>query len=268
MIGKIYYKLPGFIVLLALLCQACSSPPKNEEELNLRFMSFNIHYGYTEEGIFDLSKAAKQIVKLDPDIVALQEVDVLTNRSKLTDIPKELGKMTGLNPVFGKAIDYDGGAYGLAVLTKYPIINTKIHKLPNSGEAEQRIALEVILQPDENSSIRIVSTHLDYTNDALILLQSKTVNALFSDGTPTILAGDLNQTPDSPGVKVLKENWQPVFDASQNTFPADNPTKKIDYMLLHPYNSWKVDNARIAASNGASDHLPMVATVTLTTQKQ
>ena len=75
------------------------------------------------KGDFDLQVIAKVIEDADPDLVALQEVDFKTRRAGY-DLATELGRMVKMAPLFGRAMYYDGGEYGGAILSKYTFIES------------------------------------------------------------------------------------------------------------------------------------------------
>ncbi|MDH3246905.1 MAG: endonuclease/exonuclease/phosphatase family protein, partial [Saprospiraceae bacterium] len=108
-------------------------------------LSFNILHGATTKGDFDLDVIAKVIKDADPDLVALQEVDYKTNRAKKYDLATELGWRTKMIPLFGKAMNYDGGEYGEGILSKYTFIQTRNVPLPYTPGNEPRAALEVVI---------------------------------------------------------------------------------------------------------------------------
>jgi len=88
--------------------------------------------------------------------VALQEVDKLTARSGKVDQLKEIENITGMQGVFCRAIDFDGGEYGLSILSKYPVTLDEIIQLP-SGQREQRIGciINTHLDTKENPQVRL-----------------------------------------------------------------------------------------------------------------
>ena len=94
------------------------STEKAEDHL-LSIMSFNIRHGVGMDGKLDLSRIAREISLVQPDVVALQEVDKGTQRVNGTDTPNALARLTdGYTGYFAPAMDYDGGKYGNAILTK------------------------------------------------------------------------------------------------------------------------------------------------------
>ena len=71
----------------------------------VKVMSFNMLHGATTVGDFNLDNIAKVIIENDPDLVALQEVDFLTNRAKKYDLVTELAIRTKMAPLFARAMD-------------------------------------------------------------------------------------------------------------------------------------------------------------------
>lgn len=241
------------------LCLVISglNPIQAQGRPKVSVMSFNIHAGYGTDGTFDLLRIGNQIKEAQPDMVCLQEVDYRTRRSQGQDVTLELSSITGFHPFFGKAISFDGGAYGLAILSKYPIYGVKVHPLPNLGNAEPRIALECIVHVQGLGAVRVVNVHLDHSNMELHLSQVKFLNKKFTDGEPTIMAGDLNQDMKGKGMQHLKKDWNFSMNANAFTYPSHKPGSKIDYILTYPRNKWKVKNARVYNGSRSSDHLPI-----------
>ena len=109
----------------------------------LRVLTYNIHHGEGLDGRLDLARTAAIVSGADPDLVALQEVDRGTRRTGGQDQVAELERLTGMHAVFGKAMDYQGGAYGVAVLSRSPIRRISNRRLPGSPDREPRTALSV-----------------------------------------------------------------------------------------------------------------------------
>ena len=109
----------------------------------VKVLSFNILHGATTKGDFNLDVLADLIIKADPDLVAMQEVDFKVDRSKRYDLVTELAIRTEMAPVFARAMPYDGGEYGEGILSKYSFLNTRNHPLPYTEGKEPRAAAEV-----------------------------------------------------------------------------------------------------------------------------
>ncbi|MBR9855782.1 MAG: hypothetical protein GYB37_14590 [Algicola sp.] len=248
----------GLIWLWLGLCTL--NPMQAQTRPAVSVMSFNIRAGYGIDGDFDLLRIGNQIKKARPDIVYLQEVDYRTKRSQGKDITLELANSTGLHSFFGKAIPFDGGEYGLAILSKYPILTAEVHSLPNQGNAEPRIALEAMLQVEGLGKLRVVNVHLDHSGGELNLAQIRYVKKKFSGGLPTILAGDFNQTMESETMQELGRDWNFSMSKNEYTYPSNSPNTKIDYIMVHPRNKWEMKNAQVFKDSRTSDHLPIMAT--------
>jgi endonuclease/exonuclease/phosphatase family metal-dependent hydrolase len=231
----------------------------------IRVLTYNILHGATMNGDFDLDRIAAVIKTSQPDIVALQEVDFKTNRAHKMDLATELGYRTQMAPLFGRAMPYDGGEYGEAILSNYTFISTSNHPLPFTEGKEPRAALEAAIILKSGDTIRFVGTHLDHeSNDYNRQMQANEINRIYQNTThPTILAGDLNDLPDSPVMQSLLKSWTPAFTENTPTYPSAKPTKKIDYILFRPANSWRVLEKRVIRETVASDHCPVLVVLEL-----
>src|SRR5438067_1970465 len=78
----------------------------------------------------NLPRVAELVRSTGADIVLLQEVDRGTNRSGHVDQPAVLARLTGFTASFGKSLDYDGGLYGIAVLSRWPVARDTVVDLP------------------------------------------------------------------------------------------------------------------------------------------
>ena len=226
----------------------------------LRVLCFNIHHGEGTDGKVDLPRLARAIRAADPDLVALQEVDNRTKRTGRVDQTSELARLTGLIGRFGKQLDYDGGEYGQAVLSRFPIEAGSVHILPGEPDRERRIAFEVRVLAD-GASIRFVTTHLHHINDNFRERQASRLNELYADGDgPVILAGDLNATPESEPIARLREAWKLTSgEHALPTFPSPQPSKTIDYIMIRRPGNLHPASLRVLDEPIASDHRPVLA---------
>jgi endonuclease/exonuclease/phosphatase family metal-dependent hydrolase len=227
-----------------------------------RVMTYNIHHGIGSDGKRDLERIAALIKTQKVDIVALQEVDRGTIRSGRTDLSAELARLTGMNFYFGKNIDYQGGAYGNAILSRFPILEATNILYQMLTPHEQRGLLQCSVDVDGRKLV-FMSTHLDYHNDdaerALDVKAIKTAIEAYTNA-PAILCGDFNEGPGSRTYKRLSEfladTWKPVGEGSGFTFSSSGPWSRIDYIWhskeLQPLNA-------LVPKTNASDHLPIVA---------
>lgn len=252
--------------VIAVLASGTATASKTEQKtVTLRILSYNIHHGRGMDDKVDLERIAKVIREARPDLVALQEVDRGTTRTSKVDQTAELAKLTGLHGMFGKAIDYAGGDYGQAVLSRFPIGETKIHWLPGEPDRERRIAFEAKIEI-EGRPVRFVTTHLHHANDTFRQQQAAKINEIYGeDSTLTILAGDLNAFPESEPLKILKKLWMVGNDApGLVSFPAEKPNRLIDYVIVKPSKGIEVTEQRVIDEPMASDHRPVIMELKVT----
>lgn len=218
------------------------------------------------KGDFNLDVIADIIIKADPDFVAMQEVDFHTNRSHQYDLITMLGLKTKMIPLFAKAIDFGGGAYGIGILSKHIFLKTRNVPLPFTPGVEPRTSLEIVTILPSGDTIAFVDTHLDHSSDTDRIAQAKKINEVFSKNPyPTLLAGDLNAEPGSAAITILEERWSSTYDprSPQPTFPSSRPVRKIDYVMFHPQNKWKVLETVVIQNAVASDHCALLVTLEL-----
>ena len=265
-IAKMRTKILILTIVLITNHIVCSQTVGDSTRI-VKVLSFNILHGATTRHDFNLDLIARVIIDANPDFVALQEVDFKTNRAKKYDLVTELGWRTKMAPLFARAMPYDGGEYGEGILSKYTFIMTRNVGLPYSPGNEPRAALEITTVLPSGDTISFVGTHLDHLQDETDkVAQAKKINEVFSANEfPTILAGDLNDIPGSTTINILEEFWTAAYDKvnPQPTFPADNPTKKIDYVMYYPKNKWRVLAKEVLQDSIASDHCAYLVTLEL-----
>jgi endonuclease/exonuclease/phosphatase family metal-dependent hydrolase len=255
----------SFLVLSAIAITGCQSMGRSDPD-PMRVLVYNIHAGTDATRSPNLERVAKVIKDSRASIVLLQEVDRKTRRSGSVDQLARLRELTGYRGVFGRTIDYDGGQYGIAILSRWRIASSAFAPLPVEGAPanfEARGALVArIVSP--HGVIRVVNTHLDATRaDVYRIQQARTLGDLArsqSDSGFTLLGGDMNAEPASEPMRILAgTGWQDLF-ASCGTgqpfsFPADKPTKRIDYLLGR--SNTNCVRAEILDTQ-ASDHRPVL----------
>jgi endonuclease/exonuclease/phosphatase family metal-dependent hydrolase len=229
-------------------------------------MTYNIHHGEGMDGRIDLPRIAEIIRKLNPDVVALQEVDDKTQRSGGIAQAEVLGELTSMHAAFGKALPFQGGGYGLGLLSREPFQDLVTYHLPSSADRENRAALAAVIQPSPlHPPLTFVTTHLDHTRDDTDRRQQVLrLNEIFAqpDSPQTILMGDLNATPESAALGPIWAQWLDAAGVDgAPTIPVDNPTRRIDYILLRPGGRWRSLNCWVLDERMASDHLPVIADI-------
>jgi endonuclease/exonuclease/phosphatase family metal-dependent hydrolase len=258
-----------FVLLLVVAAVALPAGADDAASTRIRVLCYNIHHGRGMDGRIDLPRIANVIRAAEPDLVALNECDQKTRRSGGVDQPAELGRLTGLKSIFEKNIDYDGGQYGNTVLSRLAVVRHRNHALPSLTEGEQRGLLEVIVRlADDGPALRFLITHLDYRpNDAERLASYNAIEEHLAEQKgsklPTILAGDLNAVWDSHVMARFRKTWQLANPKPLFTFPAKEPKRQIDYVLVRPADRWRVRTMRVLDEPVASDHRPIWAELEL-----
>jgi endonuclease/exonuclease/phosphatase family metal-dependent hydrolase len=244
--------IAGLIALASIMTTGCQSESvRPQSPQTLRVLTYNIHHGEGTDERFDYERLAAVIEKLKPDIVALQEVDCGTARASGVDQAKLLAKLRRMHYAFGQAMPHQGGQYGEAVLSRFPIEKTFVHPLPYQLDREPRSAIEVVIAPPGIGPISFVGTHLCHQSNELRTLQTQRLNQLFpaQKGNPVILAGDFNARPGSDPMNVLLDaGW----------VDAVAPRSVIDYVLIRGCDPWTVKDAIILDEPLASDHDPVL----------
>lgn len=246
-----------------LVCLACVFCLDGQQ---LTVMTYNIHHGEGADGTIDLERIAGVITAAAPDLVALQEVDVRTTRAGGADQAHELARLTRLHAVYGRTIPYQGGLYGNAVLSRWPVNGFVNHPLPYTPGREKRGILEAEFDLPGLPAFRFLATHFDITaadrKKAVVRL-----NEILRErppDLPMLLAGDLNDTPGSESLAGLSAHWQSAgASGALLTSPAARPKRQIDYILFRPAARWRVAGVRVIDEAVASDHRPVVAVLEL-----
>jgi len=262
-------KLIKKITLLAFLAMAIVSQGQPQlEKDTIKVMSFNILHGATVKNNFNLDTIAGVIKAYKPNLVALQEVDFKTKRAKNFDLPTELGYRTGMASLFARAMYYDGGEYGEAVLSDYTFVSSENIPLPHLPDSEPRAALVTRVKTKKGNTLQFVGTHLDHLEkDTDRIMQADAiVKALGNSEYPTLLVGDLNDGPDSRTLQILKSKFAKPDnpEALQNTWPASKPEISLDHILFNKPEKWEVIDYEVFCENYASDHCIVIATLVFT----
>lgn len=262
-----------FCLAVFFFFNATISPSTSRAEDNssssesLRILCYNIHFGMGNDRKYDLQRLADVINKEKPDLVALQEVDVVVKRSGKVHQAQVLGQLTNMAVRYGPTQHYQGGLYGNAILSKLPILNVEIQPLPYTESSPQkttfpRAAIAVTVRGKNGKPLKFISTHFQHNMEEDRINQAKAINKLFAADTkmPTILAGDMNATPDSEPVKILLEQWTNAIDKdAKPTAPSKKPRSRIDYIFHRPEKNFELLETKVIAEPMASDHCPVFA---------
>ncbi len=244
-----------YLTLFVLIFVQSSSAVAQEA---LRILTYNVRNcrGLDNYSSINSQRVADVIARQPPDLAGIQELDNKTTRSQDRNILQELAEGTKLAPTYGPAIEFQGGQYGVGILSKDKPISVRTVPLP--GQEEKRVLLIA-----EFSRYVFFCTHLSLTAAS----RQESVEIINEErqkyaSKPVILVGDLNATPDSPVVQTLRKSWT---QASGNdfTFSADKPFETIDYVFVScPQNvRFSVKSTQVVEEAVASDHRPVLTEI-------
>lgn len=238
-------------------------PPEQEQ---LRVASYNIKHGVGMDGSLDLARTAEVLRGLEADVVALQEVDLGCSRSGGRNQVLELAHMLGMHPAFGSFMEYQGGHYGMALLSRHPLVDALSVRLPDGNEP--RVALRADLRLPDGRVVSVVDIHLDWVaDDGLRFGQAEAVaEHLRGLEHPWILLGDFNDQPGSRTLELFDgvgRRLEKQGPAGSLTFPSDEPRIEIDFLYCSPGGSWRQASSEVIPETRASDHRPVLGTLEL-----
>lgn len=219
----------------------------------LKLMSYNIKNANGMDNVCNFQRIANVINNTSPDVVAIQEVDSMTNRSGQKYVLGEIAERTQMHGYFAPAIDYDGGKYGIGLLTKQVPLRLQTLPLPGREEARTLILAEF-------ADYIYCCTHMSLTEEDR-MKSLELVKAFTSSSTkPLFLAGDMNAEPESGFIKELQKDFQILSNPKQHTFPAPDPKETIDYIATLKQNAkgFAVISAKVINEPMASDHRPIL----------
>jgi endonuclease/exonuclease/phosphatase family metal-dependent hydrolase len=267
----------GLIALVTILTacgqsRATSSPTAAP---TFKVLVYNVHAGKDAGGKDNLQRVADVVREADADVVLFQEVDKGTRRSGGVDQPAEYAKRTGYHVAFGRSLDYDGGQYGIAVLSRWPIRRDSAIHLPvdppqerSGGSYEPRVAMTTVIAAPFGD-LAVFNTHIDASGDDRWRLQEiRTIiqlaqSAVRSGATRVLFGGDFNSTPESAVQVQLRANgfrdsWQTCGTGEGFSYPADTARKRIDYLFVIA--GVQCTSATVVNSQ-AYDHRPVLFTL-------
>lgn len=218
----------------------------------LKLMSYNIRNAKGMDGVCDFQRIANVISNEAPDVVAIQELDSMTTRSGQKFVLNEIAVRTQMHANYAPAISFQGGKYGIGILSREKPLSIRTYPLPGREEAR-------MLMVAEFEDYFFACTHLSLTEEDRLASLDIIKKSVSKSDKPYFLAGDLNDTPDSKFIKALQQDFQVLTNLKKPTFPATEPTEAIDYIAAwkHRSNNFANLSAQVLEEPLASDHRPL-----------
>ena len=243
------------LLILAVLAIGVTTTASAQK---LRVMSYNVKNGGGLDGIKDIKRCGKLVRDAQSDVVAVQELDSMTTRYEGQDMLKNLAELTGMYPTFAPSIDYQGGKYGIGMLTKEKPLSYRRVALPCRSEPR---SLQIVELKDYYYCCTHLSLHAEDRETSIGII----IDELSKLDKPVMIAGDFNAEPEEESMKMMAEEFA-IFkkDAAPYTFPADKPDIEIDYICLLKSGKvakFEVLEHSIIDAPVESDHRPIVAEV-------
>lgn len=225
----------------------------------LKLMTYNIKNANGMDNVCDFQRVANVINNASPDVVAIQEVDSMTSRSGQKYVLGEIADRTQMHAYFAPAINFDGGKYGIGLLTKQ--VPIRLQTIPLPGREEERALILA-----EFEDYIYCCTHMSLTEEDRMesLKMVKSFTAPYKK--PLFLAGDMNAEPESDFIKKLQKDFQILSNPKQHTYLAPEPKETIDYIatLKSNANGFALISARVLNEPMASDHRPILVELRMT----
>lgn len=268
----------GLLLTTALLLSAATAAPRNDApkqplapkaEGVTRLVTYNV-------GVFnkyiadDYPLIADMMREIDADAVCMNELDSCTNRTgRVFQLAHVAGLLGGWDVNYGAAMSFDGGTYGEGITSREKALRRFSVVLEKGAGAEPRV-----LVVSEFERFVLATTHLDHVSAEQQAIQAATVNRIMQEhygqsAKPVFLGGDMNATPDSETLRILRRAWK-VLTPADPTYPSDAPGECIDYILqLDNGAECGIVQARVLDCfkagdvKKASDHLPVVLDIRL-----
>jgi len=208
----------------------------------LKVSSYDVNYGVGVDGKLDLDRTAAAITATGADVIGLQAVDKhWSARSGNLDEPAELARRLNMNVVYGPNLDnapVNAGdprrQYGVAILSKFPIVSSTHTLLPRPQGGEQRGLLEAVVDAN-GTKVRVATTHLHTTAVEREAQVAAILAKLAGSAEPVVITGVLNAADTAaelaPILSAYRDTWKIKGDGNGFTAPAANPTGRTVYVL-------------------------------------
>jgi endonuclease/exonuclease/phosphatase family metal-dependent hydrolase len=249
--------LPVILALVGFVLQPIVNPQPTDHRA-LKVMTYNLHQCFGMDNKLDLQEVASTIRQANPDIVGFQEADGGRVPSLSVDQVLWLSRNLNMYSVYGPSW---GNTYGVAVLSKYPILSHQRYLLVS--HEQQRACLEATIDVG-GRTFTFFSVHLGLNSEERHRQLDELLVYTAQASSPKVLVGDFNSHPDSEEIERVLEQFDHSFAIAGSgdgyTSPPDAPMETIDYIFVSP--DIQVVSAEVVASL-ASDHLPVVAEIGL-----
>ncbi len=244
--------LVAVTVLLACAC-ASSKPAAQSRELSV--LSWNLLHGADEHGKLNLEAKGEYISRQGAELVFLQEIDQNCRRTNNVDQMAVLGGITGMDPQFAAFMDFQGGRYGLGMLSALPCRTSRVFLLPPGDEPRVALLREIELF---EHTLLCIDVHFNWVVDdtARFAQAQALLGYLATDELPCVIAGDFNDRPASRTLEAFYAAGFKHVEPAGPSWDARAPSKDIDHILIRSGKGLelKASGGEILDGDFLSDH--------------
>ena len=244
-------------------------------------MTYNVHSCRGSDGMLNHGRIAQVIDAYQPDVVALQELDVFRRRSGHLDQATEIARLVSMESHFHPAIRVEDEMYGDAILSKHPLRLMKAGELPSPPRKwvdETRGALWVTVTIG-GKELQVINTHFGLGRherrlQAAAMLGDEWLGAAASTGSPVCICGDFNSPSAGTVHRMFRRELRDAqlespTGAVRRTFSTKLPVLCLDYVFLN-------DGLRVVSTQVprtpltkiASDHFPLIVDLEFPNERQ
>jgi len=228
----------------------CQDPSRTEQRV--RIATWNIKAAR----VASLEAVAAEMRAMAADVVAVQEVDVRTRRSGYVDQPAALAAALDFQYAFAASIRWDQGDYGLALLSKWPLVAVERRRVGATDRAEPRIVLDATICV-AGRPLRILNHHADDEPaaraggfaDVRRILQT-------AAGRGVLMVGDMNEHADGPGLRTVRDSG--LVDLGAPTGMSTSDAGRVDYVFADGPIARHASGVRVWQTD-KSDHHAVIA---------
>ena len=246
---------------------------REPDRASLRLLTYNVHSCVGLDGITSPERIARVIARIEPDVVALQELDVGRQRTDHVDQARVIADQLGMLLHFHPTFEVAGEKFGDAVLSRLPMRVIRAGPLPRMDgdhDLEPRGALWVEIDAGE-ATFEVINTHLSiHPRERRMQADALLGHGWIGDARPgsnLVLCGDLNAGPGLPTCRAISQRLTDVqvgLDGHRprRTWGGRWPVARIDHIYIDP--SLEVLHVDVPATHLtriASDHLPLHADI-------
>lgn len=259
-----------WVLAIALIAFTPLSYAQVDAAGDLTVLSFNVRSARGDQlqpryEARNLEALVELIGDVSPDAILLQELDRGVRRTERVDQFDYLLERTGLAGRFAHTVDYQGGRFGLAVLTSHELsLYEEVH-LPQWGGKEPRKLQRMRITLSNGQVVDLMNTHIDPER----ISRGRHIQRVAEESArratgPSVLGGDFNIRPTASVLNHIRARFRDAAGdgagAEHNTFPARSPLFRVDYLF---YRNLELESFTTLDARGISDHRPVIATFSL-----